>query len=263
MSMPRHMLSPYGIWYYGVILDKLVEKLDNALKMLIYFPPNVYEELEKLSMLKDVEHFEDIGKAAEEWLNFVRSRILDLNSCRNLYMEALNWKSSFRMKLNEFLLVRPKLRKLDRTKVIEEMKKLPADPKIKEWLEVSNERVRDFREGCSALIYGLPTAAGFHFIRLCERALRELYAKITGEEPEKKTWGEILNKLEEYYKDKQKPEILHLLSYLRDIRNKIMHPEGFLSQEEAETLYLYTLDVIRTLKDLLSEVKQKPVKPGQ
>lgn len=263
MSSPRYVLAPYGIWYYGAILDKLVEKLDNALKMIIYFPPNVYEELEILSELKDVEHFEDIGKAAEEWLSYVRGKVLDLNSCRNLYTAALNWKFSFRAKVDEFLLVRPELRRLDRAKIIEEMKELPADPRVREWLKVSNERIRDFKEGCSALIYGLPTAAGFHFMRLCERALRELYAKITGEEPEKRTWGEILDKLEKYYGDRQKPEILHLLSYLRNIRNKIMHPEGFLSQEEAETLYFYTMDVIERLKDLLSEVEQKSVRPGQ
>jgi HEPN domain-containing protein len=238
-----------------VILDKLVEKLDNAIRMIIYFPPNVYEELEKLSELKDIEYFEDIGKVAEEWLSYIRGRLLDLNSCRNLYTLALEWRFSFRARIDEFLLIRPEIRKIDRTKLIEEMRELPADPRIREWLKVSSEHIRDFREGCSALIYGLPTAAGFHFMRLCERALRELYAKITGEEPEKKTWGEILDKLEEYYKDKRKPEILHLLSYLRNIRNKIVHPEGFLSQEEAETLYFYTMDVIKSLKDLLSEVE--------
>jgi HEPN domain-containing protein len=256
-------LAPYGIWYYGAILDKLVEKLDNALKKIIYSAPDVHEELEVLSELKNVEHFEDIGNDIEELLSVVRGVPLDEDSCKKLYTLALEWRFSFRARIDEFLLVRPELRRLDRAKIIEEMKELPADPRIKEWLQVSNERIRDFKEGCSALIYGLPTAAGFHFMRLCERALRELYAKIAGEEPEKKTWGEILDKLEEYYKNKRKPEILYLLSYLRNMRNKIMHPEGFLSQEEAETLSFYTMDVIRSLKDLLGEVEQKSVKPGQ
>jgi len=102
MSSPRYVLTPYGIWYYGAILDKLVEKLDNALKMIIFFPPNVYEELEILSELKDVEHFEDIGKAAEEWLSYVRGKVLDLNSCRNLYIAALNWKFHSGRKLTSF-----------------------------------------------------------------------------------------------------------------------------------------------------------------
>jgi len=52
MSSPRYVLAPYGIWYYGAILDKLVEKLDNALKKIIYSAPDVHEELEVLSELK-------------------------------------------------------------------------------------------------------------------------------------------------------------------------------------------------------------------
>ena len=215
LSEMRYHLTPYGIWYYGAVLDKLVEKLENALRMIIYFPPDVRAELEALSQLEYVEYFEDIGKEAREWLNFIRTRVLVIGSCENLYERAINWRISFKDRANEFLLVKPRLQRFDKKKLIEEVKSLPEDPRISEWLKADENRMREFREGCYALIYGLSTAAGFYFMRLCERALRELYEKIKGEEAKKKAWKEILDTLEEYYKGKHRPEVLHLISYLR------------------------------------------------
>lgn len=255
MNKTRYYITPYGIWYYGAILDKLVEKLENALRMIIYLPPDIRAELETLSELELIEDFEDIGKWARDWINSIRGRILDWNSCKNLYESAVSWKIALRERVNEYILLKPRLQKLDEKKLIKEMKELPEDPRIREWLKADENRIKDFREGCNALIYGLPTAAGFYFMRLCERALRELFKKIHGE-TSKKTWGEILDMLEQYYKDRQRPEILHILSYLRNIRNKIMHPDQFLTQEEAETLYVYTMDVIRRLKELLGELER-------
>jgi hypothetical protein len=256
LSETEYNLTSYGIWYYGAILDRLVEKLESAIRTIIYLPPAVNEELEELSQLKFVKDFEDIGRNAEGWLNLVRSKALNWDSCRNLYNSAVNWRTSFMERINEFILMKPRLQKLDKNKLIEEIKNLPEDPRIREWLKVDESRIREFQGGCFALIYGLTTAAGFYFIRLCERALRNLYEKIAGEEPKKKTWGEIFNVLEKYYEDKKRPEVLQLLSYLKGIRDKIMHPDSFLTQEEAEALYFYTMDVIRRLRDLLNELEK-------
>jgi hypothetical protein len=249
MSQQKLSLTPYGVWYYGETFDKLIEKLDNALRGILYFAPDVKGELEVLSELEQVEGFNDIGRAIREWLNFVRSRFLDWQSCRKLQEESNYWKNTFMQRVNERLLVRPTLQRLNFQRIRKELTNLPEDVTISEWLKADEARLREFREGCSALLYGLSTAAGFYFLRLVERALREFYERETGKSACRKMLGEILDELESYCKEKQKIDILKFVSYLKDVRNKVMHADRFLTQEEAEALYIYTLDIIKKLQE--------------
>jgi hypothetical protein len=248
-AVAKYHLLPYGIWYYGATFDALIGKLESSLRLIFYLPPNVKSELETLSELRAVEGFEDIGEELENWRSYVSSRvILDLESCRKLYEASIRLREVFRDRVNKFLLIKPRLYSLSIEAVRKAVEELPEDPEIREWLQEDNNRLIEFKEGCKALIYGLPTAAGFHFVRLCERALRELYRKETGKDVEKKTWGAILDELEDYYKGKEKPEVLNLISYLKKMRDQIAHPEKFLTQQDAEALYMYTLDIIKKLK---------------
>jgi len=246
-------LLPYGIWYYGAAFDTLVEKLYESLRSLLYFPPNVKDDLEVLSKLKSVEGFEDIGEEIESWRNYVSSQFLDFQSCRRLYETSIHLREVFRTRVSEFLLVKPKLHMLSAEAIEKAIVQLPEDPEIRGWLQEDSSRLIEFREGCKALIFGLPTAAGFHFVRLCERLLRELYKKETGKDVERKTWGKILDELEDYYRSKERPEVLSLISYLKKIRDQVAHPEKFLTQQDAEALYIYTLDLIKKLKMLRRE----------
>jgi hypothetical protein len=67
---------------------------------------------------------------------------------------------------------------------------------------------------------------------------------------ERKTWGIILDELENYYKSKGRYQVLELISYLKKPRDQIAHPERLLKQQEAEELYTFTLRVIREVKEL-------------
>jgi hypothetical protein len=257
VSGGRYKLAPYGIWYYGEAFDALVQKLEAALRPLIYWPPNVVQELEVLSNLKFVEGFEDIGEWAERWRNFLTFSFLDRANCDRLYHEGIQWRETFRRKIEEYLLVKPHLQTLNRSVVKSELRNLPEDPDVKEWLQADKNRVAEFKEGLLALIYGLPTAAGFYFLRLCERALRELYSRCTGRDVAKKTWGEILDELEGYYKDMQRPEVLNLIAYLRSVRNRVMHPEELLTQKDAEDLYRIAVRVIQHVASELKRLAEK------
>jgi hypothetical protein len=249
LSEIKYHLNPYGIWYYGETLSKLTEKTGNAIRLLLYFPPDIRNELETLIELKLVEGFEDIGKEIEDWKHRIERQYLDWNSCKNLYEASVHWKNIFIQRVNDLLLIRPKLHILSVDKVKKFIEDLPEDDKVKEWLQEEDCRVTEFREGSKALLFGLPTAAGFYFVRLCERALRELYKKETGKDVERKTWGAILDELEVYYKNKQRPNVLDLISYLKSSRDRIAHPEQFLTQKEAEELYTFTLRALRELKE--------------
>jgi HEPN domain-containing protein len=250
LSEIKYQLNPYGIWYYGESFNRLVEKLETALKALLYVAPNIIHELEALSKLMSVESFEDVGKEIMEWRNRVVHGYLDVNSCRKLYEASVRWRNTFIERIKGFYLVKLKLRMLSFEKVAKDMIDLPEDDKVKKWLQEEDGRITEFREACQALLFGLSTAAGFYFVRLCERALRDLYQKETGRDVEKKTWGTILDELEGYYKGKEKPGVLKLISYLKKLRDQIAHPERLLTQQEAEELYTFTLRVIREVKEL-------------
>jgi hypothetical protein len=255
LSEIKYQLTPYGIWYYGDFFDRLVGKLENALKPIFYSPPDVKSELETLSKFKSIEGFEDIGKEIEEWKNWVTSQYLDASSCRRLYEASIHWRETFRERVNEFFLIKPKLQMLNAKVIIKTMRDLPEDAEVKEWLQEESGRVAEFREGCRALLSGLSTAAGFYFIRLCERALRDLYKRETGKDVERKTWGIILDELESYYQSKGEYKVLELISYLKKSRDQIAHPEQLLTQQEAEELYAFTIRVIREIKRELKRIK--------
>jgi hypothetical protein len=236
-------LTPYEIWYFGAFLDRLIAKLDASLRTIVFISPDIREELDALTRLKIVEGFEGIGGEVEKW----KFKVLDINSCRMLYQRSIIWRDTFMQEVNRFLLIRPSLHILSMDNLVKSLTALPDDDRVKEWLQKDHARVIEFLEAVRSLLYGLPTAAGFYLIRLCERSLRDLYIRETGNELGRKTWGAILDELADYYKDKQRPRIFDLISYLKTLRDKIAHPEKILSQKDAEELYLFTLRVIREL----------------
>ncbi|MBI1818179.1 MAG: hypothetical protein HYR72_24630 [Deltaproteobacteria bacterium] len=96
--------------------------------------------------------------------------------------------------------------------------------------------LRDVREAGRCLLFGLPTAAGFHIFRMLETFVLEYFPVIDVSIPEekKRSLGNYLNIISEHGADKD------LVADLRTAkdghRNRLMHPEKVLSQPEAENL---------------------------
>jgi hypothetical protein len=74
---------------------------------------------------------------------------------------------------------------------------------VRRWLTSDENKASEFREGLWNLIYGSPTAAGLLFMRLCERATKELYKKVVGTDPMGMTREQVFNDLERHYTIKQ------------------------------------------------------------
>jgi hypothetical protein len=117
---------------------------------------------------------------------------------------------------------------------------------VRRWPTSDENKASEFREGLWNLIYGSPTAAGLLFMRLCERATKELYKKVVGTDPMGMTREQVLNDLETHYTKSNNAEILNLLQHLKAWRNKLAHPEKLLTQEEAEDLYMMTMYTLKT-----------------
>jgi hypothetical protein len=109
--------------------------------------------------------------------------------------------------------------------------------------EVTRE---DLKDALTCILHLLPTPAAMISLRVAENLVRRYYTKITGNVAIGKSWGEILNELEQ--NKKIKPSILGYLRYLKEKRNEAQHPDKRFTQEESERIFLH-------IKELLEELK--------
>lgn len=99
---------------------------------------------------------------------------------------------------------------------------------------ISQEALRDFREAGKCLAFDLATAAGFHTMRATENVLRQYHAVVTGRRG-RRSWRKCIESLKRAGED---PKTLGIADQIRDLhRNPVMHPEGFLTIEEAQGLF--------------------------
>lgn len=101
---------------------------------------------------------------------------------------------------------------------------------------IPDHAIKDIRDCGKCLAFDLPTAAGFHMLRAAEALIREYMTVVIGAPPKLKSrnWGRYIDILEKHGADQR---ILAALDQIREMhRNPIMHPEDFLSAEEAATL---------------------------
>lgn len=102
---------------------------------------------------------------------------------------------------------------------------------------IPDHAVKDIRHAGKCLAFDLPTAAAFHMLRATEALIREYYTIVVGHPPkmQSRNWGRYINHLRKKNADSK---ILSALDQIREMhRNPLMHPEDFLSMDEAATLF--------------------------
>ncbi len=114
------------------------------------------------------------------------------------------------------------------------------------WGELVPEAKSDLDECCKCILFELPTSAGFIALRGTESVLRIYYNKKTGKTLTRfLNWNDILKELKTTNADKK---LLGHLDYLRNnLRNKLSHPDSFLSQKEAENIFPMIVLTIETM----------------
>lgn len=101
--------------------------------------------------------------------------------------------------------------------------------------ELVDETKLDVNEAGKCLAFDLPTAAAFHVWRAVERELRVYYQSWLGQSPGNKTWNTLTKELSG---TRAEPKVLAVLDHLRSLhRNPTMHPEDYLTVDEAVTLF--------------------------
>jgi hypothetical protein len=128
---------------------------------------------------------------------------------------------------------------------------------------IPDHALKDVRECGRCLAFNLQTSAGFHILRATEALIREYYKVVVGHPPTLKSrnWGRYIDILKRHGADSR---ILAALDQIREMhRNPIMHPEDFLSQEEAATLFGVAQGVIVFIAADIEKRKQAgPTLPG-
>jgi len=103
----------------------------------------------------------------------------------------------------------------------------------------------DLDDGCRCISLQAWTPASMITMRAVESVLRSYYQKITGNDPEGKTWGGILGELQNT-KSTDKT-LIGYLDYLREIRNKLQHPDARFDQFEAEAMFHQAIHIVNIL----------------
>jgi hypothetical protein len=102
--------------------------------------------------------------------------------------------------------------------------------------QLPEDAKRDINEAGRCLAFDLPTAAGMHILRALEAVMLE-YLKKRNAKPLKdsqRNWGQYVAKLREADADQK---VVSALDQIRELhRNPTMHPEVFLSTDEALAL---------------------------
>jgi hypothetical protein len=99
-----------------------------------------------------------------------------------------------------------------------------------------SEAIADIKAAGQCIAFDVPTAAGFHILR-CIETMIVRYMKVVGAKLEKdsqRNWGAYISKLKAAGADEK---VVATLDQIRDLhRNPTLHPEVFLTQDEALAL---------------------------
>jgi len=263
MSTEKRKLSIHDVWllFMNLFTMKLVvmDLLSNIRSSYLYTSKDlsciakeigIDNILRKLFRFKNIDGFEALGEWANEWYRKISSGNFSLDALRILDFDLDMTISSIINMLSKYEIFLPKLEILDPEKVRKGVHGLLSIDEI-DWL--TKLELEGINEACRALIFDCPTAAEMLLARVGESVLRRIYQSVIGKPVERKTWGAILDELEEYYKGKW-PTVLSLIEYLKDERNRLMHPEKMPTKKEAEeTLIL----IIRVIKEARRHFKKQ------
>ncbi len=125
-----------------------------------------------------------------------------------------------------------------------------------------DEAKLDIRQAGRCLAFDLPTAAGFHILRAVETAIRLYYNVVTKgtASPKTRNWGVYIRVLRKHGAD---PKIVSVLDQIRDMhRNPVIHPEVFLSIDEATVLFGVAQSAIVAMAIDIQKRQPKAPAPG-
>jgi ribosomal protein S17E len=203
---------------------------------LEYLTKKYHPELSKLanSMRNWMEYLDK--KYAERWMIFTPFYI-EKKDAKKLLRDVKEWIDAI---INEY---EKRGTVLIKEESVEEI--LP-ESRLAGLDETTKE---DLYDALKCVLHLLPTPAVMISMRVAENLVRRYYTKITGNTAMGKSWGEILNELEQ--SKKVKLSILGYLRYLKEKRNEAEHPGKRFTQDESERIFIHIKELLEELKPFL------------
>ena len=245
----KFSVTPYSLFVIGEWLGEIKNEL--AKGTTCYEP--ISGPLVGLSIIKDAEKFEFIGKEADSlWHEFYKKYYSQENACldskdiENLKRTITRWEGRFQEISKNWILSYPDTH-IDAGKLGQGPKTFLTDDEFNT-LEPLEEQ--GLSEATSSLLFSNFTSAEFMSLRTAESLLKKWYEKQTDKKLGRTTWGQVLDKINEEFPKEKRPKELILLDYLRERRNEIAHPGAVSNSVAASTTFL---NVISLCKSLYSE----------
>lgn len=244
----KFAITPDFLLTIGETIGKLQCRLDQS---TAYWSV-VSAHLRILSIFKDAENIESIGKEADKWhsdLDLSRKYLeenayLDYVDHKMLKETVTRWEERLREFSKNWVLSYLDTH-IDAAKLAEGSKAFLSDDEFS-MLEPLEEQ--SLRETTSSLLFANFTSAEFMALRTAESLLKRWYEKKTSKKLGKTTWGEVLEKLnQEFPKKEERPKELLLLDYLRERRNEIAHSEAVSNSVQASTTFFNVISLCQTL----------------
>lgn len=179
-----------------------------------------------------------------EWIKYFKKNYNIKNRSKNSEYITIDDAKKLRVECEEWLKKIEQCYSTDGTVFLTD--KLLADliPR-KLYLKLSKFEKEDLADGVLTLQTLLPTPAVMILLRVAENILQKYYKKITNKNVGKKTWGQIIEELENT--GKVPKSVLGHLYFMNDKRIDSAHPYKRYTQEEGERVLL-------NLKDLMESI---------
>ena len=113
------------------------------------------------------------------------------------------------------------------------------------WNTMTDLEKLDLEDGCRCISLQSWTPASMITMRVIESSFRNYYKQITNKDTNDQFWGNMIAELKNDQSADQK--LLGYYDYLKDIRNKLQHPDARLSQFEAEDVFHHAIHILNTI----------------
>ena len=119
-----------------------------------------------------------------------------------------------------------------------------------EWKVLSKLEQRGLNEAAKSLLGDNFTASEFMALRTVESVLRRWYKKKTGSSLGNVKWGNVLDKLDRIFPEKNRPIEISALFHLKRRRNAVAHPDVISCESDASVTYIYVINVCKAMKNI-------------
>jgi len=236
--------------YWLFVIGRSIGQLKNELAQSIVRYESVTTPLLLLSILDETESVESIAKEANRWNEDLIEKYssqehacLDSKDHESLKLTVVRWDERLSEISKNWFIWYPDTH-LDTNKLREGTKAFLNDNELNMLDPLEQQSLS---EAISSLLFGNFISAEFMALRTGESLLKKWYEKKTDKKLVRTTWGQVLDKLNEEFPEKERPKELLLLDYLRERRNEIAHPEAISNSVQASTTFLNVISLCQTL----------------